>query len=91
MGITFKRKLSRYKNTKVIDIIHDLTGFGLKVDCYDPLVSVDEVKKTFSINQVTFPKENYYDAIIIAVSHQKFIELGVNQIRAFWKTNQCFI
>ena len=85
MGITFKENCPDMRNTKVIDIIHDLTGFGLKVDCYDPLVSVDEVKKTFSINQVTFPKENYYDAIIIAVSHQKFIELGVNQIRAFGK------
>jgi UDP-N-acetyl-D-galactosamine dehydrogenase len=85
MGITFKENCPDMRNTKVIDIIHDLTGFGLKVDCYDPLVSADEVKKTFSINQVTFPKENYYDAIIIAVSHQKFIELGVNQIRAFGK------
>jgi UDP-N-acetyl-D-galactosamine dehydrogenase len=85
MGLTFKEDCPDTRNTKVIDIIHDLTEFGLKVDCYDPLVNANEVKKTHNINQVIFPQENTYDAILIAVSHQKFIELGVNQIKAFGK------
>lgn len=85
MGLTFKEDCPDTRNTKVIDIIHDLTEFGLKVDCYDPLVNANEAKKTHNINQVIFPQENTYDAILIAVSHQKFIELGVNQIKAFGK------
>ena len=85
MGLTFKEDCPDTRNTKVIDIIHDLTELGLKVDCYDPLVNANEVKKTHNINQVIFPQENTYDAILIAVSHQKFIELGVNQIKAFGK------
>ncbi len=54
-----------------------------EVECFDPWVDVDEVQMNYEINQINFPKDNEYDAIILSVAH-KIIELGIDKIRV-WK------
>ena len=75
------------RNTKVIDVIHELSQFGCAIDCYDPWVNVENVKQAFKINQVEYPAQNKYSAIILAVSHDEFIKLGSKKIREFGKEN----
>ena len=87
MGITFKENCPDMRNTKVIDVIHELSQFGCAIVCYDPWVNVENVKQAFKINQIEYPAKNKYSAIILAVSHDEFIKLGSKKIREFGKEN----
>lgn len=83
MGIAFKENCPDIRNSKVIDIYHELIQFGLKVDVYDPWANSAEVKKEFGIDIIlkVDPKKNYA-AIIIAVAHNKFLSFDFKKYKA---------
>ena len=85
MGFAFKENCPDVRNTKVIDVINELGSYGAGVDCYDPWVDHQEALKEYNIellNKIEFSK---YDAIIIAVGHDQFKEMGVEVIRSHAK------
>ncbi|WP_312789777.1 nucleotide sugar dehydrogenase [Sphingobacterium sp.] len=82
LGITFKENCPDMRNSKVVDMIHDLQEFGLKVDIYDPWVNAEEVKKHFNLELLqTLPETGAYDSIILAVGHREFIHLDLNKLK----------
>lgn len=87
MGLTFKENCPDLRNTKVVDIINEFKAFNAKVDVYDPWIDVDEAKHEYGITPVTQLVSGQYDAIVLAVSHKEFIELGIEKIRALGKLN----
>lgn len=87
MGLAFKENCPDLRNTRVIDIISELKEYNCDVDVFDPWVSVSEAMKEFSIEPLESVNIGSYDAIIIAVSHHQFKEMGVNAIRQFGKSN----
>jgi UDP-N-acetyl-D-galactosamine dehydrogenase len=74
MGITFKENCPDIRNSKVIDIYHELEQFGLNVDIYDPWVSAEQVKHEFNVDIISkiSPLKDYA-AVIIAVAHNEFL------------------
>jgi UDP-N-acetyl-D-galactosamine dehydrogenase len=81
MGITFKENCPDLRNSKVFNIIFELESFNANIDIYDPWADgIDTVL-------VKELKENYYDAIILAVAHNEFIELGIDKIKSLGKEN----
>lgn len=87
MGLTFKENCPDIRNTKVVDIVSSLSEKVSWVDCHDPWVDDDLVQERYKINLVSKPSQNHYDAVILAVAHSTFIELGINNIRKFGKSN----
>jgi UDP-N-acetyl-D-galactosamine dehydrogenase len=87
MGLTFKENCPDLRNSRVIDIINELKTFDCHVDVYDPLASLEEAKAEYGLNLISKPKSNYYDAIVLAVSHAKFKDMGIKKIRSFGKKN----
>jgi UDP-N-acetyl-D-galactosamine dehydrogenase len=85
MGLTFKENCPDLRNTRVIDIIAELRDYSAKVDVYDPLVDAVEAEREYGITPIAEPSEGQYDAIILAVGHRQFAELGAKGIRAFGK------
>ena len=85
MGLTFKENCPDIRNTKVLDLISHLSDHGCDVECFDPWVNLPINISSTQIEPINYPKENYYDAIILAVSHDKFLEMGVETIRKFGK------
>ncbi|WP_293887000.1 MULTISPECIES: nucleotide sugar dehydrogenase [unclassified Sphingobacterium] len=82
LGVTFKENCPDIRNSKVIDMIHDLQEFGLKVDAYDPWVNVEEVKSHFNIELLsTLPEIGYYDSVILAVGHREFLHLDLSNLK----------
>ncbi len=75
MGITFKENFNDIRNSKVPEIFKALIKEGLAVEVYDPLADPEIVKKEYSISLTKTPGK--YEAIILAVAHQVFIEEGV--------------
>jgi len=85
LGLTFKENCPDLRNTKNIDIINELKDFAINVDCYDPWASPDQAFKEYSISLSNKLNVNKYDAVIIAVGHKQFIDMGASKIRALCK------
>ncbi len=75
LGITFKENFKDIRNSKVPEIYKALEKKGIKVEVYDPIADPDLVKKEYGISLIKTP--GVYDAVILAVPHQEFIENGV--------------
>lgn len=82
LGVTFKENCPDVRNTKVVDIYRELSDYGVNVDIYDPWASKEEVKHEYGIkildNLIDGKK---YDSLIIAVSHNEFLEMDLNTIK----------
>jgi len=85
MGLTFKENCPDLRNTKVIDIVRELSEYNIKVDVYDPWISASEAEHEYNITPVSEPAINAYDGVILAVGHKQFVELGAENIRKFGK------
>jgi len=73
LGVTFKENCPDIRNTKVVDIYHELCEFGLNVDVYDPWASAEEVKHEYGVDIIEELNESKkYQAILLAVSHEQF-------------------
>ncbi|MBW7928590.1 MAG: nucleotide sugar dehydrogenase, partial [Fimbriimonadaceae bacterium] len=80
----FKENCPDVRNTKVVDIIRTLESYNAKVDVYDPWISVDEAEHEYGLKCLRdVPAMGEYAAVLVAVSHRQFAELGERGIRAF--------
>ena len=85
MGLTFKENCPDLRNTKVIDIVEELKEYNVNVDVVDPLCACEEAQHEYGIKLTPKPAANHYDAIILAVAHSQFKEMGVDAIKALGK------
>jgi UDP-N-acetyl-D-galactosamine dehydrogenase len=85
LGLAFKENCPDLRNTRVVDIVSELTSYGSTVDVHDPWVDAAEAKSEYGIELVGEPGEGNYDAIVIAVGHRQFADLGAAGIRRFGK------
>ncbi|MEQ1579275.1 MAG: Vi polysaccharide biosynthesis UDP-N-acetylglucosamine C-6 dehydrogenase TviB [Steroidobacteraceae bacterium] len=85
MGLTFKEDCPDLRNSKVVDVIEELSKFGAKVDVYDPWVDADEAEHEYGIRPVKRPQAGKYDAIVMAVGHQQFRDMGLPAVRRLAK------
>lgn len=87
LGFTFKENCPDLRNTKVVDIVRELEQYNVQVDVFDPWIDPIEADHEYGIKPVALPDTGNYDAVLIAVAHNQFKELGVSGIRAFGKPN----
>jgi len=79
LGITFKENCPDIRNSRVIDVIQELQEFGCDVDVYDPWADKQEVKHEYGLDLIDNEelKVEKYDAVVLAVAHDKFKELDL--------------
>ncbi len=85
MGLTFKENCPDLRNTKVVDIVSELKEYKIDVDVVDPWCSSEESEHEYGLSLTSDVQVDQYDAIILAVGHNEFKELGVENIRAYGK------
>lgn len=85
LGFSFKENCSDSRNTRVIDIVHEMRDFGANVSVYDPLVDHAHVQAEYGLKMLQELPEGQFDAIILAVAHREFKELDAAAIRRFGK------
>jgi UDP-N-acetyl-D-galactosamine dehydrogenase len=90
LGLTFKENCPDTRNTRVVDVIHELKDYNTIVDVYDPWVDKAVVKNDYQIDMTNELKPDTYDAIILAVAHEIFKKIGVEKIKALGK-QKCII
>ena len=85
MGFAFKENCTDFRNTRIVDVVSELKQYSCNVDVLDPLVDAQKVFDECGIELVTNPSFGMYDAVIIAVSHNIFEDMGVDIIKSFCK------
>ncbi len=86
LGLTFKENCPDLRNTRVVDVVHELTGYGCTVDVWDPWVDRDEARAEYGFEPIEAPASNSYDAVVLAVAHHQFRTLGAQGIRALTRS-----
>jgi UDP-N-acetyl-D-galactosamine dehydrogenase len=83
LGVTFKENCPDIRNSRVVDIVSELRDFGCKVDVYDPWADSEEVKEEYGFPIVSSDalKPGAYDAVVLAVAHEKFKGIDVASLK----------
>ena len=83
LGITFKEDCPDVRNTKVIDVVNSLKEYGCEVCVLDPWANAEEVNKEYNLiikNELSIKIK--YDAIVLAVSHNEFLDFDFKNYKA---------
>jgi UDP-N-acetyl-D-glucosamine/UDP-N-acetyl-D-galactosamine dehydrogenase len=81
LGITFKENCPDIRNSKVVDVVRELEKQGARVDIYDPWAERDECRHEYGLEPLRALKRARYDAVVVAVAHRQFRELGARGVR----------
>ena len=81
MGLSFKENCPDIRNTRVADVVSTLRDYGLQVDIHDPWVDPTQAMEELGLELTETPTQNHYHAIILAVAHREFREMGPEKIR----------
>jgi UDP-N-acetyl-D-galactosamine dehydrogenase len=83
LGITFKQNCPDVRNTKVADLVAELTAFGHNVTIYDPLADAEALEREYNIKLTEkLPKGASFDAVVLAVRHDQFAEMTSEMVRS---------
>ena len=85
MGLTFKEDVADIRNTKVVDVIHELQSYNIEVDVVDPMASPTEVKREYDLTLKEAPDAGAYDAVIIAVNHAPYRNMSETDFEALMR------
>ncbi|NUE94135.1 Vi polysaccharide biosynthesis UDP-N-acetylglucosamine C-6 dehydrogenase TviB [Acinetobacter seifertii] len=85
LGLSFKENCPDIRNTKIVDMVKALKEYDLDLDIYDPWVDSAEVEGEYGLAPVTELKQDYYDAIVIAVAHDQFKAMSSQELIALGK------
>jgi UDP-N-acetyl-D-galactosamine dehydrogenase len=87
MGLTFKENCPDLRNSKVVDVVRELQKYGAQVDVHDPWIDAREARHEYAIRPVRALKRGTYDAIVMAVGHRQFREMGAEAVRRLGRRN----
>jgi UDP-N-acetyl-D-galactosamine dehydrogenase len=85
MGLAFKENCPDLRNTRVVDIIAELADYEAKVEVWDPWIAAADARHEYGIDLIEAPQAGAYDAIVLAVAHRQFAEMGAAEIRLLGK------
>lgn len=76
LGLAFKENCPDLRNTRVVDIVNELKEYDVQIDIHDPWVDPEEARHEYGLEMVQTPEPGAYDAVILAVAHQQFKDMG---------------
>jgi len=82
MGLTFKENCPDLRNTRVVDMVEEFKAYQAEVDVYDPWVVPAEAIREYGVEPIKELKENSYSAVVLAVAHRQFVDMGVEKLRS---------
>lgn len=91
LGLTFKEDVPDLRNSRVIDVIHELESFGVEVYVHDPLAEPEEARDEYGVELLSWEDLPRADAIVMAVAHQEYLNRPVSDYLSKVRENGCFI
>lgn len=87
MGLAFKENCPDLRNTRIIDIVRELQEYNVAVDVHDPWVDAEEAMHEYGLTLAEKPEAGAYDAVVLAVAHDQFRQMGSAAVRQFGKAD----
>ena len=87
IGFTFKENCPDLRNTRVIDVVKELSEFGCKVDVTDCWADNEEAEHEYGITLNQNPEKAQYDAVLLAVPHREYVARSSHDLREYMKDN----
>jgi len=87
LGLAFKENCPDLRNTRVVDLVGEFKSYNCHVDVYDPWVDREEAQREYAVMPIEEPEAGAYDAIVLAVAHDQFREMGLGKIRRLGRKN----
>ena len=81
LGITFKENCPDVRNTKAVDVVFALKEYNTDITVYDPWANIEEVHLEYGISSLKEIPQEKYDAIVLTVAHDKFINLDLEILK----------
>jgi len=91
LGLTFKENVPDLRNSHVIDVINELKSYGVEVLVHDPVPDPAEARHEYGLELVSWEDLPSADAMVAAVAHRQFKELGEKKLASKVKKGGCFI
>jgi UDP-N-acetyl-D-galactosamine dehydrogenase len=91
LGLTFKEDCNDLRNSKVPDILAELRQFGINPLIHDSRGNAAEAKHEYGVAFSPLEEYRNLDGLIVAVSHQEYIQLGQSKLLGMVRDNGCFI
>jgi len=85
MGLAFKENCPDLRNTGAADITDELARYAVRVEVWDPWIDAAEARSELGLELIDRPEAGAYDAVVLAVAHRQFVEMGAEAIRALGK------
>ncbi len=80
LGITFKENCPDVRNTKAVDVIHNLKSYGAEVTVFDPWASPKEVMDEYNLVTTKEMPNGKYDAVVLTVAHKEFSKFSCREL-----------
>lgn len=91
LGLTFKEDCPDLRNSKVIDIVHELQDYGVTVQVHDPMADMAEATQQYGVNLVPFEELKPAAAIVAAVCHAPYREFAAEELRRLSTTSPVLV
>ena len=91
LGLTFKENCPDLRNSKVIDVVRELQSYGINVHIHDPLATAAEAEHEYGVTLTEWNKLPRAHAMVAAVSHAFYLDLGLDALLAKLTANGAFI
>jgi UDP-N-acetyl-D-galactosamine dehydrogenase len=86
MGLTFKENVPDFRNTRAVDVVAYLQGFGASVTAWEPMGTPAQIEKYFGLKTVTFDEAHDLDAVVLINAHSAFKGISLAALRKKMKT-----
>ncbi|MGE5639493.1 MAG: nucleotide sugar dehydrogenase [Clostridia bacterium] len=91
LGMTFKEDVPDLRNSKVVDMVEELRSYGIEVAVHDPMAHPREAEREYGIRLASWEELPRAEALILAVAHRKFIQLGFERLSEKLAPGGCFV
>lgn len=91
LGLTFKENCADIRNTKVVDIVHELESYGVQVFMHDPVADAADAKHEYGVTLLSWDELPQADAIVMAVAHNEYSTMAVDKLLGKVVNGGCFI
>ena len=91
LGMTFKENCRDIRNSKVVDVVRELQSYGCTVHAHDPIADSAECEHEYGIGLTPWDKLPKAEAVVAAVSHQDYVDMGIARIAELLKPSGIFV
>jgi UDP-N-acetyl-D-galactosamine dehydrogenase len=91
LGLSFKEDCPDIRNTRVVDVIHELQAYGAEVHVHDPVSDVDEARREYGLELEPWKTLPRAEALVVAVPHRQFVDRSLHDYREKLIEGGCFI